>query len=126
VKKEDRSAVAAFLVDLKSVLKSGGDFFLIPRRENLQSLADLGLTFKNCRDILLDLSVDNYHDGPLEDRDRPGMVWIFGKDIGGCEIYIKLKLIGAESAEKVVCISFHRANFTMRFPCGDKDKGNPE
>jgi hypothetical protein len=40
---------------------------------------------------------------------------VFGTNSGGCEIYIKLKLAQGENA---VCISFHKAEFSMEYPLG--------
>ena len=40
---------------------------------------------------------------------------VFGKDIKGKQIYIKLKIKG-EAAKKVLCVSFHYAKWKMEFP----------
>jgi hypothetical protein len=97
-----------------SECKNATEFVLINREKNMAALAEMGLTFKNCRDIILDLSVENYHDGPLEDNDRPGEIWVFGKETDRCELYIKLKLV---NSTLVKCISFHRAEHPLDYPC---------
>lgn len=114
MKKERRERVWCFLSELKKVITSGGSFALVERNKNLNALSDLGLTKIGCRDILLGLSIDDYIDGPVEDADRPGDIWVFGKNIGGCEVYIKLKLI---DSLMVKCISFHRAEYPLKYPC---------
>jgi hypothetical protein len=62
------------------------------------------------------LSVKDYCEGPEPDRDRPSDIWVFGKHIGGKEIYIKLKIaqVGQEKIAK--CLSFHEANFPLCYP----------
>ena len=67
-------------------------------------------------DELFSLSVDDYCHGPDDDRDRPGLIWVFGKRVEGMEIYIKLKLaeVGKEAIAK--CLSFHPADFPLCFP----------
>jgi len=60
--------------------------------------------------------VENYYDGPKQDRDRPGKVWEFGKKIDGNEIYIKLKIAEVNNEKLAKCISFHKANSPLSFP----------
>ncbi len=63
-----------------------------------------------------DRSVENYCQGPEPDKDRPGHIWIFGKQVGSEEIYIKLKIaqVGKEKIAK--CISFHTSDFPLCYP----------
>lgn len=67
-------------------------------------------------DLLLGLSVADYCEGPLDDRDFPGELWVFGKVIEGKEIYIKLKLAGSQSSRLVRVISFHQARESLYYP----------
>ncbi len=94
---------------------------IVSRRENIKALAALGLTKKNCKDEILSLSVSDYCKGPEPDKDKPGNIWVFGKKIGGKEVYIKLKIavVGKERVAK--CISFHIANFPLSFPLREKE-----
>ena len=114
--------IAQFLKAFKKIaMERGVDF--IPRREFMATLAVLGLTRANCREELLSLSVEDYCQGPGEDRDRPGQVWIFGRNIEGEDIYIKLKLaqVGEETIAK--CLSFHPAEFPLCFPLKAEEGG---
>jgi hypothetical protein len=113
--------IGRFLQEFKQVARKRGIDF-IPRSEFMGALALLGLTKRNCRDELFNLSAEDYCQGPDEDRDRPGYVWVFGKRIEGREIYIKLKLarVGEEIIAK--CLSFHPADYPLRFPL-KKEKG---
>ena len=105
-----------FLVEFKKIMTKGRGLDLVNRRENIDTLAKMGLTKKNLIEEIMTLSVKNYCQGPEPDRDRPGDIWVFGKHIGGGEIYIKLKIaqVGKEMVAK--CLSFHEANFPLCYP----------
>jgi len=79
-------------------------------------LSELGLTREIRNNIIFDLTYENYCDGPINDRDKPGSLWIFGKHYNGELIYIKIKIVAVENIKEVVCISFHRAEREMNFP----------
>jgi hypothetical protein len=114
-----------FLLQFKKIVAEGRGLDIVNRRENIETLAKLGLTMKNLREEILTLSIENYCEGPEPDRDRPGHVWVFGKQIGSEEIYIKLKIaqVGKEKIAK--CISFHTASFPLYYPCleGERKDG---
>jgi len=120
---DKKEKIRIFLKEFKKTATLRGIDF-IPRQENQLTMAELGLTKKNCRDEIMSLSVNDYCEGPVEDRDKPGHVWIFGRVIEGREIYIKLKLaqVGKESIAK--CLSFHAANFPLCFPLQDNRGGD--
>lgn len=105
-----------FLLQFKKIMATGRGLDIVNRRENIEALAKLGLTKKNLKEEILTLSVEDYCEGPEPDRDRPGTIWIFGKQIGSEEIYIKLKIaqVGKEKIAK--CISFHAADFPLCYP----------
>jgi len=108
--------VRDFLMEFKKIAVTGRGLDIVNRRENLDALAKLGLTKKNLKEEIMTLSVEDYCEGPEPDRDRPGDIWVFGKHIGGEEIYIKLKIaqVGKEKIAK--CLSFHAANFPLCYP----------
>jgi hypothetical protein len=112
---EKGKAVGRFLTEFKMVARRRGVDF-VPREAFVETLTVLGITRRICYDELLSLSVEDYCQGPEEDWDRPGEVWVFGKRYEGKEIYIKLKLarIGRETIAK--CLSFHLAEFPLCFP----------
>jgi Motility quorum-sensing regulator, toxin of MqsA len=90
---------------------SGIDF--IPRRANLDALANLGTTIADAETTLLELSAKNYISGPTQDHDgSTGEIWVFGTVINHDNIYIKLKLETGRAA----CISFHEALRPLVFP----------
>ncbi len=108
--------VALFLKEFKGIVATGRGLYLIDRRKNTVSLLELGMTKKHCREEILSLSVEDYHDGPKPDKDRPGEIWEFGKKVDGDEIYIKLKIAMSGSERFAKCISFHKAQFPLSFP----------
>jgi hypothetical protein len=122
--RDKEEEVNLFLKEFKLVAKTRGIDF-IPRQEFISTLTLLGITRQNCQDEVLSLSVDDYCQGPDDDRDRPGKVWVFGKRIEDREFYIKLKLakVGEEMIAK--CLSFHRAEFPLCFPLRS-EKGGKE
>ncbi|HCM96605.1 MAG: hypothetical protein A2X25_00235 [Chloroflexi bacterium GWB2_49_20] len=112
----DQEKVAQFLREFKALISTGRDFDFIGRPENNSVFINLGLTWRNFIRELLGLSVVDYCSGPENDRDRPGVVWLFGKEIYGHDIYIKLKIYDLGSQRKAKCISFHEANHPIRYP----------
>jgi hypothetical protein len=60
--------------------------------------------------------------GPEPDKDKPGDIWIFGKEIEGKEVYIKLKIAIVGEVRIAKCISFHIANFPLSFPLINKQE----
>jgi hypothetical protein len=108
--------IREFLLQFKKIIVAGRGLDIVNRRGNIEALAKLGLTKKNLKDEIMTLSVENYCGGPEPDRDRPGDIWVFGKQVGTEEIYIKLKIaqVGKEKIAK--CISFHTANFPLCYP----------
>ena len=114
--------VQIFLKEFKKIVAQGRGLDIVDRKENLDSLIQLGLTKKNCKNEILNLSVSDYYDGPKPDKDRQGKVWEFGKTIGGHEVYIKLKIAETESEKIAKCISFHVAQHPITKPLKSKNK----
>lgn len=108
--------VRKFLLEFKKAATSGSGVDLVPRKNTRPTLLKLGLTTRNVEEILLSLSVADYCKGPEEDRDRPGEVWFFGKEIEGYEVYIKLKVANVSGRAIAKCISFHFAEYPLSFP----------
>ena len=108
--------VRDFLLEFKQVATGGSGVDTIPRAETRPTLARLGLTMANLEELLLGLSVADYCKGPEPDRDRPGKVWIFGREIEGQEVYIKLKVAQVGDQRIAKCISFHIAQYPLKYP----------
>ena len=123
---ERADRVRTFLLAFKAAA-AGGGVHLAPRHDALATLEYLGLTKRNQEEILLGLSVADYSDGPVEDRTHPGELWVFGTQVKGEELYIKLKLAEAGDRKVAKCVSFHIAQRPLRYPLkgggGDEAEG---
>ena len=108
--------VRKFLLEFKRAATAGSGVKIISRPETRPTLARLGMTKANLEQLLLGLSVADYCKGPEPDRDRPGEMWFFGRRIKGEDIYIKLKVAKAGGQSIAKCISFHRAQFPLKYP----------
>ena len=53
--------------------------------------------------------------GPVVDElNRIGEMWVFGKDVKGREIYIKVMI--SSHTSQTICISFHIAEHPLVYP----------
>ena len=70
----------------------------------------------NYRKIIIEnLKAEDYIEGPVIDTlNRLGEMWVFGKDVRGREIYIKIAL-GMQGGQ-TICISFHIAEHPLKYP----------
>lgn len=118
-----RAEVEAFLTEFRVKAKVFGIVYNMEKEENLQTMFDLELFGRKRDEYILNLTVEDYYQGPDEndyDIDE-GPVWMFGigiKKRGKREkvpIYIKIYVTKAENAPNY-CISFHVAKFKMKFP----------
>lgn len=117
---EKTEAIRRFLREFKQIATAGRGVDIVDRRKNMESLAQLGLTKRNCIDVLLSLSVEDYCDGPKPDKGRTGEIWEFGRVIEGKEVYIKLKIAQVGEVRLAKCLSFHLAEHPLCFPCREK------
>tara|TARA_R110002110_G_scaffold415794_1_gene656136 strand:+ start:5300 stop:5614 length:315 start_codon:yes stop_codon:yes gene_type:complete len=90
---------------------------IIPRPVNNHTIKELGLTSSNVRDIISALSIVNYSKGPEQDYTHPSQhIYVFGDNIDGVEVYIKLTIGEDGDLEIPKCISFHKADFPIKYP----------
>ncbi len=107
--------VEEFLNNFKVKLRIWGLLFRKDRAKNAQTLLDLELTVIKVKEILGELEVEDYCEGPMTEKMMGGAdMWVFGVIIKRNEIYIKITL-GLDSAQ-VICISFHTAEHPLSFP----------
>lgn len=100
--------VERFLHNLQVKLSVFGIVFRDDRGKNMQTLLELEITPKYREDIIMDLHAEDYVDGPIVDTlNRMGDMWVFGRDVKGQDVYIKISM-GVESSS-AICISFHIA-----------------
>lgn len=104
--------VEKFLKEFKQKMRIFGVLFRDDRRKNFKTLLKLELSSSKRKEILEDLQVGNYCEGPLEDSlNHSGEMWVFGKNVKKHEIYIKISM-GVPN-NTTICISFHIAEHTM-------------
>lgn len=107
------SDVAVYLSEVKRLL-SAGKYDFVPRRKNMQALAQHGLTITDAKNEILGLVVDDYYKGPKQDLDpnRPGDIWEFKKNIDGIQFYVKVKITQENGEDILKCLGFHEDDFT--------------
>ena len=89
-----KEEVQRFLNQMKEKIKVFGIIYRDDRGKNAQTL--------------------DYSEGPVIDTlNQCGEMWVFGKDVKGQEVYIKITLGKGSSA---LCISFHIAEHPMNYP----------
>ncbi len=110
-----KQEVEHFLSDFKVKFRTFRIIFWDERGKNSQALLDLEISSNRRKEIIEKLTCEDYSQGPIEDQiyGIPPM-WVFGKDMKGTEIYIKISM-GKFSSE-TICISFHPAEYIMNYP----------
>lgn len=106
------SDIATYLTKVKRLVSSK-KYDFVPRRKNMQALAQHGLTILDAKDEILGLVVGDYYKGPKQDFDsnRPGDIWEFKKIINGIRFYIKIKIVQENGEEILKCLAFHEDDF---------------
>jgi hypothetical protein len=110
-----KEEVAEFLREFKKLISINHDVDFYERPERNSTLLHLGWTKAVFIQELQGLSVEDYCSGPDKDRNRPGVIWVFGKEINGHEYYIKLKIVDMKPLRFARCFSFHEAEFPIRY-----------
>ena len=109
-----KEEVQRFLYQMREKVKVFGIIYRDDRGKNAQTLIDLEITPKYRDNVFVNLTVDDYSYGPVIDTlNQCGEMWVFGKDVKGQEVYIKITLGKSSSA---LCISFHIAEYPMNYP----------
>jgi len=91
------------------------EIIFIDRPKNKQSLLDLEIRPIDREKFIDQLTIEDFSEGPLpENWHGSKEMWVFGKEIKEQEVYIKICL-GAPNSN-VICISFHIAEYPMKYP----------
>ena len=120
---QEREIVRDFLQLVKETIANpiaDQGWVLVPRKENKECLLQLGFKYPDIKETLLGLSVEDYCEGPCDDRDQPGELWVFGKTIENKVVYIKLKLASLGPLRIVRVVSFHFTEHTLEHPFEEK------
>ena len=119
ITKED---VEKFLEDFSLKVEIFGIRFREDREKNQSSLAELGIVPDERKNIIMQLNCYDYSEGPIIDTlNNQGEMWVFGKDVRGNEVYIKISL--GKPNRQTICISFHKARYPMTYPFKDESNG---
>ena len=108
--------VSAFLKEFKKLAAASSMDVFVDRALYKDAFIELGISKVIAFRELLALSVEDYCAGPEPDKDRPGYIWEFGKNIEGKEVYIKLKIAEIGGKKYAKCISFHQARYPQCYP----------
>lgn len=110
--KED---VEQFLNQFHAKLNVFQIIFRDDRGKNIQALAELDITVVDRMNVIKKIKVEDYSEGPIVDTlNKMGDMWVFGRDVKGREVYIKISLGIPNSS--TICISFHVAEYKMKYP----------
>ncbi len=106
------SDIQAYLHSVKQLITTG-KFDFVPRRKNMQALAQHGLTIADAKIEILGLVVSDYYRGPKQDLDpkRPGDIWEFKKSIDGDQFYVKTKIVQENGDTILKCLGFHEDEY---------------
>ena len=114
-----RDDVEKFLKDFKTKLNIWGIVFRDDRGKNTQTLLDLEITPAKRIEIINKLEINDYSQGPVEEKLYGGIdMWVFGKNVKEKEVYIKITM--GLAGNKVICISFHTAEYNINYPFKNK------
>lgn len=109
-----KQEVEKYLKELKVKIDIFGILFLDDRGKNQQTFHDLEISPIVRKDIIKNLNVNNYCEGPLDEKMRGILpMWVFGTKVKNREVYIKVSM-GMENCD-AVCISFHIAEHPMNY-----------
>lgn len=120
--------IVAFLDELHRLLEGedfdiNTDLYLVSKKKQGDeqkfstpyTLLDLDYDAEDVVERLKELKVEEYSETKIDKDDvAPPMLFVFGKDINGKLIYVKLKIRNQKN--QVVCVSFHYAKNKMKFP----------
>lgn len=107
--------VKVFLEQFNTKVQVFGIVFRDDRGKNREALRLLEITPIQREMIVKNLEVRDYVEGPIIDLlNKEHEMWVFGKDVKGREVYIKISL-GYQNGQ-TICISFHLAEHPMQYP----------
>ncbi len=110
-----KEEVESFLKELHTKMKILGILFRDDRGKNQATLQELEIVPSYRTIVIKNLRVEDYVQGPVVDElNRLGEMWVFGKDVKGREIYIKVMISGVTN--QTICISFHIAEHPLIYP----------
>ena len=110
-----------FLEDMHGILldkefDASKDLYMILTAKNKAALLDLEFNILDVVEVLKSLTEKEYSHTLLDRGDsNPPLLYVFGKKINDKCLYIKIKIKG-ELNNKVLCLSFHYAEYDLKYP----------
>ena len=107
--------VRSFLEQFQAKMKIFGIIYRDDRGKNQKALEELEIVPSFRKVIIENLKVEDYVEGPIIDTlNHFGEMWVFGKDVKGREVYIKIMI--SNVGGQTICISFHLAESKLSYP----------
>lgn len=107
--------VREFLGQFNAKLQIWGIVYRDDRPKNIAALHELEIVPSYRRIVIESLVEEDYIQGPIIDiLNENGEMWVFGKDVKGHEVYIKISM--GNSDHQTICISFHIAEKPLHYP----------
>ena len=107
--------VRSFLEQFHAKMKIFGIIYRDDRGKNQKALEELEIVPSFRKVIIENLEVEDYEEGPIIDTlNHLGHMWVFGKDVKGREVYIKIMI--SNVGGQTICISFHLAEGELTYP----------
>ena len=109
-----KEEVQKFLNQFHEKMKIFGIIYRDDRGKNQKTLEELEIVPSYRRVVIENLVVEDYILGPVDELNKLGELWVFGKDVKRREVYIKIMLGGVGC--QTICISFHLAEHPLVYP----------
>ena len=107
--------VQSFLEQFHGKMKVFGIIYRDDRGKNQKALEELEIVPSFRKVVIENLKVEDYVEGPIVDTlNHLGEMWVFGKDLKGRELYIKIMI--SNVGGQTICISFHLAENKLTYP----------
>ena len=113
--------VQLFLKQFHMKMKIYGIIYRDDRGKNQQALEELEIIPSYRKMVIENLCAEDYVQGPVMDElNKFGEMWVFGKDVKQREVYIKIMLGGVGC--QTICISFHVAEYPLKYPFKSREE----
>jgi hypothetical protein len=110
-----REDVEKFLSEFRTKVEIFHIIYRDDRNKNLETMAELAITGAERTAVVKSIVLEDYSIGPIADvLNHYSEMWVFGKDVKGREVYIKISL--GHPGSSAICISFHLSDFPMSYP----------
>ena len=110
-----KEEIQYFLDQFHAKMKIFDIMYRDDRGKNNRALEELEIVPSYRKVIIENLMVEDYVEGPVVDTlNHFGEMWVFGKDVKGREVYIKIMISNVNG--QTICISFHLAEVKLSYP----------